>query len=99
MSPDNLVTLVSTVVSSQHDPQVGSTSFARAVVSSATVISRILNFCTFPVTVIGNSLVNLMYRGILKVAIWPRQKSRNSSAVAVTPLRSRIHAQTSSPYL
>src|SRR4029453_17799436 len=52
------------VVSSPRS-HVGSTSVVRAVVISATVSSRILNFCTFPVTVIGNSSVNRMYRGIL----------------------------------
>ncbi len=33
--------------------------------SSATEVSRILNFCTLPVTVIGNSSVIRTYRGIL----------------------------------
>ncbi len=33
--------------------------------SSLVEISRILNFCTFPVTVIGNSSLIRMYRGTL----------------------------------
>src|SRR5215831_1970497 len=33
--------------------------------SSVIDVSRILNFCTLPVTVIGNSAVSRTYRGIL----------------------------------
>ena len=36
--------------------------------SSSIAISRILNFCTFPVTVMGKSVVTLKYRGTLKCA-------------------------------
>ena len=38
---------------------------ARLSSSSSIEICRILNFCTLPVTVVGNSVVNLRYRGIL----------------------------------
>jgi len=40
---------------------------------SATICSFILNFCIFPVTVIGNSSTNLMTAGILKWVILSRQ--------------------------
>jgi hypothetical protein len=50
--------------------------------SSLMDASRILNFCTLPVTVIGNSPVIRRYRGILKCAICPVQKARSSSSVS-----------------
>ena len=41
--------------------------------SSWIAVSRILNFWTLPVTVIGKPSTNFTYRGILKCAILPRQ--------------------------
>src|SRR5262249_4575946 len=55
-------------------------------------ISRMRYFCTFPVTVIGNSVTNRTKRGILKVEICPRQNRRMSSAVTSWPSCSRTHA-------
>ena len=60
-------------------------------------VSRILNFWTLPVTVIGKSPVIRRYRGILKCAICPRQYSRSSSSVSAWPGRSLTQAQISSP--
>ena len=47
---------------------------------------RIRNFCTLPVTVIGNSSVTWTYRGTLKWAIRPSQKAATSSRVSVGAL-------------
>ena len=55
-------------------------------------ISLMRNFCSLPVTVIGNSVTNQTYLGTLKWAIFPLQKSRISSSVATSPARSWIHA-------
>jgi hypothetical protein len=39
--------------------------FCSARPSSSIICSRMMNFCTLPVTVIGKASTNLMYRGIL----------------------------------
>ena len=49
--------------------------------SSFVIISRITNFWTLPVTVIGKVSTNRTYLGILKCVIRPRQKARISSSV------------------
>ncbi len=41
--------------------------------SSRMAISRMRNFCTLPVTVMGNSSTSFQYLGILNVAMLPRQ--------------------------
>ena len=69
----------------------------RLYASSAIIISRITNFCTLPVTVIGKLSTKRMWRGILKCVIRPRQKPRISSSVADNPGRSLIQAHSSSP--
>jgi len=62
-----------------RSPQAVLVAAAPSSPSSATEISRILNFCTLPVTVRGNSSVSRRYRGILKWAMRPWQNSRSSS--------------------
>ena len=52
------------VVAGEHRQAVA-VSLAACRPSSVIDTSRILNFCTLPVTVIGNSLVNRTYLGTL----------------------------------
>src|SRR6185503_20534534 len=63
----------------QPDPQAVGSEAAACSPSSATATSRILNFWTLPVTVVGNSSTNFQYAGILNVAILPRQNAASSS--------------------
>ena len=48
--------------------------------SSTTLISRMRNFWTLPLMVIGKSSTNLMCRGVLKWTMRPLQNSRSASA-------------------
>src|SRR5690606_42065326 len=59
---------------------------------SATLISRMRNFCTFPVTVIGNSSTKRICRGTLKWAIRALHQPCSSSTVALCPGCSLIQA-------
>src|SRR5260221_2646977 len=53
--------------------------------NSSIMAALMMNFWTLPDVVVGKVSTNLMYRGILKWAIWPRQKARMSSAPAEAP--------------
>ena len=50
----------------------GKVDAATSDASSLVIISRITNFWTLPVTVIGNVSTNRTYRGILKCVMRPR---------------------------
>src|SRR5205814_7911668 len=67
--------------------------------SSRTASSRILNFCTFPVTVSGKASTTFQCRGTLYDAIRPTQYLASSSGVGAAPARGLTQAITSSPYL
>ena len=60
--------------------------------SSSTSRARITNFCTFPVTVMGNSSTKRRCAGTLKCAIRPAQNSRTASSVRLAPSRNLIQA-------
>ena len=63
------------------------------------MVSFITNFWIFPVTVVGNSVTNEIYFGILKWDIFPLQNCRTSSSFSVCPSFNFIQTHNSSPIL
>src|SRR5262249_51874716 len=73
-----------TVPRKAHNFHAGSfrnagSSAADAIPNASMLRSRSLNFCTLPLEVMGYSFMNKTWRGILKLAICPRQLASNAS--------------------